>query len=355
MLNSWSILHGDVMERIAELGAESVDCIVTSPPYLWLRDYEVRPTAWPSVQYNPVAGLPPIKIPRMKVCLGLEKDPWAYHLVLVFREMRRVLKRTGSLWLNLGDKHLSGLSGGVAGKKSTILGGQRNHRAARAVCRSLDSTHPQVAGLKPKDMLGLPWRVALALQADGWWLRQDMIWEKPNPQPESTRDRPSRAHEYLFLLVKTGRRYFYDADAISELVSVTSRKSGKVAKAVGNALERRNARTVWRILPDKETEGHTATFAGELARRAILAGCPVGGIVLDPFSGLAKTGVVSISIGRRFIGIELNDGYAEINGAEHIPIVRKAADLVLRVATLTAERDHLLRSLNGGNASTERA
>lgn len=335
MSERFTILEGDVRDRLRELADGSVDCVVTSPPYLWLRDYGTRKVAWPKVQFTPIAGLEPVTVPASRCSLGLEEDPWAYvgHLVLVFRELRRVLKETGTVWLNIGDKRVSGRCGGISTSTSTILGGQRNHRAARAVRDALGGTsHPNVVGLKPKDMLGLPWRVALALQADGWWLRQDVIWHKPNPQPENVYDRPSQDHEFVFLLTRARRGYFYDWAAIAEPVTGGALARGKVAhkkartvdrstgvkanssfsESVRALIDRRNARTVWRIHPGRETEEHTATFSPELARRCIAAGCPADGLVLDPFAGLGTAGAVAIELGRRFVGIELSEKYAAI-------------------------------------------
>lgn len=318
------ILIGDVRDRLKELPDESVDCAVTSPPYFGLRDYGV-------------VGQ-----------IGLEADPAEYtdELVKVFREVRRVLKSTGTLWLNLGDSYANdGKWGGhMGGKHAKALHGP-------AVWRGKKQT-----GLKPKDLIGIPWRVAFFLQADGWWLRQDIIWSKPNPMPESVTDRCTKAHEYLFMLTKSAR-YFYDAEAIKEPMSMSSverltqpnidsqagsdRVPGKTngpMKAVGkvdkqrghsrrhagfndrwDAMEKaeqcsgmRNKRSVWEVATRPFSEAHFASFPPALIEPCIKAGCPVGGLVLDPFGGAGTTGMVADRLGRNAILIELNPEYAEI-------------------------------------------
>lgn len=308
MSDRFAIIQGDVRERLGELADESVDCVVTSPPYWALRDYGVDGQ------------------------IGLERSPFVYVRVIrnVFRQVRRVLKRSGTLWLNMGDTYIAGQSGGI-GDLSNVTS-QRNQNAVRAAwAASGGPKHRRVRGLKPKDLIGVPWRVAFALQHDGWWLRSDTIWHKPAPMPEAARDRPTRAHEYFFLLARS-ERYFYDADAISEPCSektnhnrgsAPARKAMKgdgsferqnpgFSKSIKGRVEKRNARSVITIAQTKETEDHTATFPPDLARRAILAGCPAGGVVLDPFAGLGTAGGVAIEHGRRFIGIELNPIYAAI-------------------------------------------
>jgi DNA modification methylase len=325
---------------------ESVHCVVTSPPYWGLRDYGHQGQ------------------------IGLEDDPRDFidALVGVFREVRRVLRPDGTAWVNLGDSYNSighkkagsgygttGLAGGVA---------QMHHPLRR------ENTFP---GLKHKDLVGVPWRVAFALQADGWWLRQDIIWHKPNPMPESVRDRCTKAHEYIFLLSKS-ERYYYDQDAILEPVAVATverlsqpgldqqagsdRVPGKTngrMKAVGregpNAnsslamseksragprkssaghagmpvqsnldalpnhrgpFDERNKRSVWTVTTQPFKDAHFATFPPALIEPCILAGCPVGGTVLDPFGGAGTTGLVADRLQRDAILIELNPEYADM-------------------------------------------
>jgi site-specific DNA-methyltransferase (adenine-specific) len=273
-------------------------CVVTSPPYWGLRDYGV-------------AGQ-----------IGLESSYVDYvnAMVGVFRKVRRVLRKDGTLWLNLGDSYTSGgrSSYGTYSPDSK----QATHSAIKAVQRS-----PMPDGLKPKDLVGIPWRVAFALQADGWWLRQDIIWSKPNPMPESVTDRCTKAHEYLFLMSKS-ERYYYDAGAIKEAVTgnAHSRGNGVNPKAAqpGNGIKQntsfsaavkdlvseRNKRSVWEIATAPFPESHFATFPPDLIEPCILAGCPEGGTVLDPFGGAGTTGLVADRLKRDSILIELNPDYA---------------------------------------------
>lgn len=308
------ILHGDALTVLRERFAdESVQCVVTSPPYWGLRDYKV-------------AGQ-----------LGLEATPEEYttKMVEVFRDVRRVLKNDGTLWLNLGDTYSTG-SGGTDTKSDK----QKSNNGTQFEPR------PAYNGLPPKNLVGIPWRVAFALQADGWYLRSDIIWSKPNPMPESVTDRPTKSHEYLFLLSKS-ERYYYDAEAIMEPATgwhdseFHTGKTGehqlgrsqKVRKPAGwdtgdgahgtihrngraqdveytdTTSSTRNKRTVWTIATQPYAEAHFATFPPKLIEPCVLAGCPVGGLVLDPFCGSGTTLMVAQQLGRRGIGIELNADY----------------------------------------------
>jgi len=290
------------MEILRTLPDESVHCCVTSPPYWGLRDYGVEGQ------------------------LGLEKTPEEYvaKMVDVFREVRRVMRDDGTLWLNIGDSYSMSTRGkGGDGKQSTNVGTHHDRQWHIA------------PGLKPKDLVGIPWRVAFALQADGWYLRQDIIWHKPNPMPESVRDRCTKAHEYIFLLAKS-RKYYYDAKAVKEPVSdrVPFKTNGPM-KAVGkirlrpngaatyekfgfdtgcgvNANGTRNRRSVWTVTTKPFKGAHFAKFPPDLIEPCIKAGCPVGGTVLDPFFGSGTTGLVSLKLGRDFIGIELNKDYCDM-------------------------------------------
>lgn len=293
------ILIGDVRAKLAELPGESVHCVVTSPPYFGLRDYGV-------------AGQ-----------IGLEETPAAFVAVMVevFREVRRVLRSDGTLWLNLGDSYAASTKGaGGQGKQHTNAGSVMDDRSWRIP-----------AGLKPKDLIGIPWRVAFALQADGWYLRQDIIWSKPNPMPESVTDRCTKAHEYLFLLSKSAR-YHYDAAAIAEAISESTigrwgtetpeRRNPSSqglsvgpttgASCFGTSDGKRNRRSVWNVATQPFSEAHFATFPPALIEPCILAGCPKDGTVLDPFGGAGTTGLVSDRLGRNAILIELNPDYADI-------------------------------------------
>ncbi len=291
------ILVGDCRERLRDLPDASVHCVVTSPPYFGLRDYGVEGQ------------------------IGLEETPDAFvaEMVAVFREVRRVLRADGTLWLNLGDSY-EGARGGPQGANGQMA--DRSIAAQGVRVRNVT----RVTGLKPKDLIGIPWRVAFALQADGWWLRQDIIWSKPNPMPESVTDRCTKAHEYLFLLTKS-ERYFYDAAAIKEpdrgradgnvngfkdrqgaaSFHATSGGIGSDGWEVGTG---RNKRSVWTVPVHPFAGAHFATFPPALIEPCILAGCPEGGTVLDPFGGAGTTGLVADRLGRNAILIELNSEYA---------------------------------------------
>jgi DNA modification methylase len=308
---------GDCRALLAELPDESVHCVVTSPPYWGLRDYLE-------------AGQ-----------LGLEATPEEYvaALVGVFREVRRVLQGDGTLWLNLGDSYAA-TSNGPQGKQTAEhrerwgkgrIGGKHETEFEDRRQRNVPS------GLKPKDLVGIPWRVAFALQADGWWLRSDIIWAKPNPMPESVTDRPTKAHEYLFLLAKS-ESYHYDADAIREshkpeslaryeygltsrapadgFVSFgapNSRALGRCKKMADNINPAgRNRRSVWTIATEPTPDAHFATFPRKLVEPCILAGCPPGGVVLDPFGGSGTVGRVAEDHGRNRLLFDLSPAYAKI-------------------------------------------
>lgn len=255
--DAWFLGH--VLDRLRELPDGSIHTSVTSPPYFGLRDYGTDPQDWPEVTFAPMPGLPPMTIPAMRCSLGNEPDPWAFvgHMVLVFREVRRVLRPDGTLWLNFGDSYAANRPYQVPSTK-----GGPKHGPAQAAGGSASEV-PE--GLKPKDLLGIPWRVAFALQADGWFLRMDNIWHKPNPMPESVTDRPTKAHEYVFLLSKSAR-YFYDAPAVAEegtgLPPGNKSHKGATAYAAGDekmrtkvglaeikASDTRNRRSVWSITP----------------------------------------------------------------------------------------------------------
>jgi DNA modification methylase len=287
---------GDCLEILPLLPAESVNCCVTSPPYWGLRDYGTDGQ------------------------LGLESTPEAYvtKMVAVFREVRRVLRDDGTVWLNLGDSYNG--SGGVGGNG-------KQHTNQGSVDRP--DNRAGWSGLKPKDLVGIPWRVAFALQADGWYLRQDIIWHKPNPMPESVTDRCTKAHEYIFLLSKSSK-YFYDADAIKEPVSGTAHARGhgvhpkstepgsgikqnsSFSAAVKGLVDERNKRSVWTVGTKPYPGAHFATFPPELIAPCIMAGCPEGGTVLDPFTGSGTTAAVAQKNGCKFVGCELNPEYIEL-------------------------------------------
>jgi DNA modification methylase len=245
-------------------------------------------------------------------------------LVDVFREVRRVLRDDGTLWLNLGDSY----SGGTIGRADAERNGVDGFTGGQKFKGEKFSQRAVPDGLKPKDLVGIPWRVAFALQEAGWWLRSDIIWAKPAPMPESVTDRPTRSHEYIFLLAKS-ERYWYDAAAIAERSTYAGKNvslgekslsrgqaTGANVSASGNGTaafvtvtETRNKRDVWTINGDPFPEAHFATFPPALILPCVLAGCPAGGLVLDPFSGAGTTALVAKEQGRRAIGIELNANY----------------------------------------------
>jgi len=259
------ILKGNNLDTLKTLDDQSINTVVTSPPYWGLRDYGVDNQ------------------------LGLEKTPKEYvnNLVDVFREVKRALRDDGTVWLNLGDSYSSG------GRRTTTnqsLRGDKNYGVTRPAPSE---------GIKPKDLIGIPWRVAFALQQDGWYLRQDIIWHKPNPMPESVRDRCTKAHEYIFLLSKNVK-YYYDHEAIKE-DCITN-----------NNYTKKNKRSVWTVTTKPFKGAHFATFPMDLIKPCILAGCPEGGTVLDPFGGAGTTAVVSNKHNRNAILCELNEEYIEI-------------------------------------------
>lgn len=295
---TFTLHHGDCIEVMRGMDAQSVHCCVTSPPYWGLRDYGVDGQ------------------------IGLESTPEEYvgKMVEVFREVRRVLRDDGTLWLNLGDSYSMNTRGARGkGKQHTNNGSV------------IDDRHWAIpAGLKPKDLVGIPWRVAFALQADGWYLRQDIIWHKPNPMPESVRDRCTKAHEYVFLLSKSAR-YYFDADAIAApsinagmVITYNNPKEitdpgydgHRTRKGMHGrdilVADTRNRRSVWTVASSPFPDAHFATFPEPLIQPCILAGCPKGGIVLDPFGGAGTTGVTCKRMDRQSVLIELNQEYAEM-------------------------------------------
>jgi DNA modification methylase len=244
--------------------------------------------------------------------MGLESTPDAYvaGMVGVFREVRRCLRDDGVLWLNIGDSYVGSANNGGAshGLEGTQSATGHNLKPKRG------------HGLKPKDLIGIPWMLAFALRADGWYLRSDVIWHKPNPMPESVTDRPTKAHEYVFLLSKS-ERYYFDAEAISEEVRKGAAGStfdggktgvnglGRVSSKQREEKFTRNARTVWTIASQPYKGAHYAVMPPTLATRCILSACPRGGIVLDPFFGSGTVGQAADANGRRWCGIELNPAH----------------------------------------------
>ena len=278
-LHSSLIAQGDALTVLRCLPSESVRCIITSPPYWGLRDYGIAEQ------------------------IGLEESlpQFLNRLVAVFAEARRVLRDDGTLWLNIGDGYTSGNRGYRAPDKKNPA-------------RAMEVRPDTPEGLKPKDLMGIPWHLAFALQADGWYLRADLVWNKPNAMPESVKDRPSRAHEYLFLLSKS-ERYLYQADAVAEITEAGGR---------------RNRRSVWNINTRPFAGAHFATFPPELIRPCIRAGTEPGDFVLDPFFGSGTVGLVCQQEKRQYVGVELNPDYvalaADRLGGRDSNIVRLAAN-----------------------------
>ncbi len=285
---------GDCLETLKMMPDQSVHTCVTSPPYFGLRDYG----------HDGQIGLEPTP------------DEFVAALVAVFREVRRVLRDDGTLWLNLGDSYAS-----TGGHTAQGAGSQRAGRSNVNV-QNARKGYAGGDGIKVKDLIGIPWRVAFALQADGWYLRQDIIWHKPNPMPESVTDRCTKAHEYVFLLSKSPR-YYFDHEAIKE-PAVCDRKRGpaehpdtKSTNGNGGLSRRevqplRNRRSVWTVTTKPFKGAHFATFPPDLIEPCVLAGCPEGGTVLDPFGGAGTTGIVARRHGREAILCELNPEYAEM-------------------------------------------
>jgi len=323
-MTTHTILTGDTRTLLPTLESQSVQTVVTSPPYWGLRDYQVDGQ------------------------IGLEATPDEYFqtMVDVFREVKRVLRDDGTVWLNLGDSYATTQTGnrGTASKLNGADGAQ--YAATLDRYTEAKTRRPAIPdGLKPKDLMGIPWRVAFALQADGWYLRSDIVWAKGvsfcpsysgSVMPESVRDRPTKAHEYLFLLSKSSK-YYYDADAVRE--PLTSNRPDMARKGLrtgtayleqgdvqNNSVKRRtrthngvpslhtgrNLRSVWTIKTQPNPDAHFATFPMKLVEPCVKAGSRVNDLVLDPFAGSGTTGLVAMRLGRRFVGIELNPAYVTL-------------------------------------------
>ena len=295
-----TIINGNSLEVLKSLPDDSIDCCVTSPPYYALRDYGCDGQ------------------------IGLEETPEKYieSLCDVFSEVRRVLTPEGTLWLNIGDSY----NGNKVGNTEVVKN--------KKVSESNDFHKKLWGGAKPKDLIGIPWMLAFTLRSQGWYLRQDIIWHKPNPMPESVTDRCTKSHEYIFLLSKS-QKYYFDYESIMEPCADQERnnfQSGSRANGINkdrndNDLgERsktwkpktidnqkvRNKRDVWEVNTKPCKEAHFATYPFELIKPCILAGCPENGIVLDPFMGSGTTAIVARSLNRNYLGVELNPEYIKI-------------------------------------------
>jgi site-specific DNA-methyltransferase (cytosine-N4-specific) len=348
---------GDALEVLKSMSDESIQCCVTSPPYWGLRDYgtatweggdsecdHIEPQGGQgsaSAKQHTNHGSEAIQYKysckkcgarRIDQQLGLEKTPDEYvaKMVEIFREVRRVLRDDGTLWLNLGDtysNHKDCKSTGQSIARGTSR--ERAHEITMGDSHSRDTKALKSVGLKNKDLIGVPWRVAFALQAEGWYLRMDNIWNKTNPMPESVTDRPTKSHEYIFLMSKSAR-YYYDL----EVIRLPPAPNNKAAQGKAHWLPKAgpdriygtkkqnitqykyvrgaNRRSVWTVATQPFSAAHFATFPEKLIEPCILAGCPKGGIVLDPFIGSCTTAVVAKRLGRRFIGIDLKAEYLDM-------------------------------------------
>lgn len=346
------ILHGDCFEILKTLPDESVDCCITSPPYYGLRDYGTG--TWvggdPNCPHRRVSKYSPNTITghgqeelagnvgdaiyktvcplcgavRIDKQIGLEETPEDYikRLTDVFHEVKRVLKKDGTLWVNIGDTYNN--SSYHKDEKSNGYGKQGTNKGTYESVVE----RPKVKNCKPKDLIGIPWMLAFSLRADGWYLRQDIIWNKPNPMPEPVKDRCTKSHEYVFLFSKSPT-YYFDYEAIQEdSICKDGRRNGqgriaydgkradgddeKAQRSFVVVNEKRNKRDVWTVIPSHVKEAHFATYPEELVEPCILAGTKVGGVVLDCFFGSGTTGRVAERLGRKWIGIELNKEYIEI-------------------------------------------
>jgi len=357
---TYDVMVGDNRETIKSLPDQSVNTVVTSPPYFGLRDYgtgkwvggdpecnHMRDTKFnegattghkamgktnnavgDSIYKNECGKCGAV---REDSQFGLEETPEEFcdNLVKLFREIRRVLKDDGTVWLNLGDSYAGSGKNRNADGSSNEKGieGTKQGTSQGTILGDLRPVKAHEIGLKPKDLIGIPWMVAFALRADGWYLRQDIIWSKPNPMPESVKDRCTKAHEYIFLLSKS-KNYYYDYEAIKE-VATGERWGGDTPINMNNTkdtdnvfsgltrprkmlYDKRNKRSVWTVTPKSFKGAHFATFPPELIEPCILAGCPEGGTVLDPFGGSGTTAGVAYLHDRNSILCELNPEYAEM-------------------------------------------
>ena len=295
------IIQGNCINVLKDIPEKSVRCCVTSPPYFGLRDYGHAEQ------------------------IGLEETPEEFikALVLVFDEVKRVLTDDGTLWLNIGDSYCASKTGSSDQSSSTLQGGKKTQIEAAKRPNKI-----KIEGIKTKDLIGIPWMLAFALRANGWYLRQDIIWHKPNPMPESVTDRCTKCHEYIFLLSKS-KMYYYDYEAIKEPLSDIERtnfQSGSRSNGVNKdrndndlskrskdvVYENRNKRSVWTINTKPYSGAHFATFPPELIVDCIKAGSADGDTILDPFSGAGTTAMVAAKLNRNYIAIELNEKYVDI-------------------------------------------
>jgi DNA modification methylase len=370
------VIIGDNRQALKELSDASVQTVVTSPPYWGLRDYgtatwiggdeacdhETPRSRGDDIKENDKQRTSKGSRPNLQwdcKCgairednqIGLEQSPddFIEQLCVVFDEVWRVLKDNGTIWVNLGDSY-SAMRDSKASPDSLRTG--EGTRVGSAANRNPENLRK--AGLKHKDLVGIPWRFAFAMQARGWYLRSDIIWHKPNPMPESVTDRPTKSHEYIFLMTKSPR-YYYDHEAIKEdAIWAEEKRAGKGRlhydgkrqgeKGTGqenfvSIVDKRNKRSVWQVNVKGYKEAHFATYPTELIEPCILAGSKEGDTVLDPFSGSGTTGEVALKHGRNYVGLELNPEYAAISEKRITDAVGMFADLEMRNATLPERKE----------------
>ena len=347
------IYCGDNLDILKTFPNNSINCCITSPPYYGLRDYgtgkwiggdpncphkrlsKYSPNTTTGHAQEELIGnvgdaiyksvCPLCGAVREDKQVGLEETPEEYidRLVRIFREVKRVLKNDGTLWVNIGDSYNSAQTGSIHSEKQKTNKGSFSNLYTKKL----------VDNCKPKDLIGIPWMLAFALRADGWYLRQDIIWSKPNPMPESVKDRCTKSHEYIFLLSKSST-YYFDYESIKEIAAIQNavearfggnkysenedrtlyhRYSGNEYKLnIKDGLVKRQKRDVWTIKPSTFSGAHFATFPEELVKNCLMAGCPANGVILDPFMGSGTVGLVAKNNGRNYVGIDLNQNYVDM-------------------------------------------
>jgi DNA modification methylase len=345
-MNTCEIRQGDCLDLLRQMPDESINCCITSPPYWGLRDYgtgtwvggdsscshkldskqsDKTQTGHRNLEgavgdgiYEDVCNRCGAVRKDSQVGLELTPEQYTAKIVSIFREVHRILRDDGTLWLNLGDSYASYRDGKAT--PDTARNGNNGTLVDSGLAKNRMASTFAGTSVKHKDLVGIPWRVAFALQADGWYLRQDIIWHKPNPMPESVTDRCTKSHEYIFLLSKEPN-YYFDSDAIKEPANFAGKGRG-ISKNIGldgitdfggkKKYDERNKRSVWTVNTRSYKEAHFATFPTELITPCVIAGCPKSGIILDPFGGSGTTGQVAIENGRNAILLELNPEYVKL-------------------------------------------
>lgn len=287
--NNIKLYCGDSLSILKTIESESVQCCITSPPYYGLRDYEAEGQ------------------------IGVEETPFEYieKLLIIFEELKRVLKKDGTIWINIGDSYVSKPTGSLGNCTGKEYGFDLKHKHQSACLKRIDKTG---FGLAEKNLIGIPWRLAFGLQDHNWILRQDIIWEKTNPMPESVKTRCTKAHEYLFFLAKN-QKYYFNNDAIQEPIQSSKELITDIDFFGLNkekSIKTRNKRSVWRIANEPYKSSHVAPFPQKLVEPCILSGSKEGDTIIDIFNGIGTTGVVSLKYGRKYIGIDINKKYLDL-------------------------------------------